>query len=256
MAEKTSQLDALWRQHSEAICSYEFERANLINEQIKLLHTTAPSIVPELDLASQRQRIRDDLNQTDSILTRTRHEIQTVYTGRCQDLDEIHTQQYQDLCLRHMQDLEREAARPVPEAESLLRHSRLFGKEHKYSLAAAAFQEAQNIRRTVLADRCSNIDTLFTRSQRKLREKQEREMEVLRERERQALAALDRKYKGVQYVLENRLKVKDFKESRRVGGAIPPDEAPAAATTKRRSSSVSRGDALPKRSWQNRGTLG
>jgi hypothetical protein len=255
MAQKRSQLDALWRQHSEAIRSYDFERANLINKQIELLHESAPSIDSELSVELQKQKIRDHLDQADTILTKTRHEIEAIYIGRCQDLDEIHTQQYRELCLRHTQDLERETARPVPEANSLLLYSRLLGKQHKYELAAAVFQEAQSVRKATLADRCSNADALFERSQRKLREKQEREKDILRQRESQAFAALDSTYKGVQDVLANRLKVKDLKERWTAGRAIPPDERPAPVTRRRRSRSVSRGTSLPERSWQNRSAI-
>ncbi|KAK8886104.1 hypothetical protein M9Y10_041564 [Tritrichomonas musculus] len=241
--DKSAQIEVLRREHKNAVDNYDFDRAELISRQIQRLRTeisrefeSNQAGSTELDLDEQREKLHGESERTDATLMGKLVELQKKYHFRYKELQARHTQQLTDLSLEHTMALERETSRPIPEVEKLLQQSKIFGKVHNYSQAKMVYQEAMEIQRRVNEQRRNECNILFMRAERKLKEKQARELKLLEEKQETAKEEINQKYSKHKNIIDNRMKVKEIKatmkplESRMI----------SKASSTRRSNSVSR----------------
>lgn len=216
--DKSAQIEVLRREHQNAVNNYDFDRAELISRQIQRLRTeisrefeSNQAGSTELDLDEQREKLHGESERTDATLMEKLVDLQKKFHIRYKELQARHTQQLTDLSLEHTMALERETSRPIPEVEKLLQQSKIFGKAHNYTQAKMVYQEAMEIQRRVNEQRRNECHVLFMRAERKLKERQARELKLLEEKQEAAKEEINQKYSKHKTIIDNRMKVKEIK---------------------------------------------
>ena len=216
--DKSSQIEMLRKEHTIAVDKYDFDRAELIERQIQRLRTEisrdferSQSHVQDLDLDQQMEKIRGTSSKIDAHMMEKRIQIQKRFHERFSELQTLHTQQLTDLSLEHTAALEREAQRPIAEVDALLADSRRNGREHRYVEARAIYQQAMALKSRVLAERQNECNDKYTRLERKLKERQQKEMKLLHEKEESAVSDLNLKHNRKTTMVDNRMRVKEIK---------------------------------------------
>ncbi|OHT09215.1 hypothetical protein TRFO_21945 [Tritrichomonas foetus] len=242
--DKSAQIDVLRKEHKNAVDNYDFDRAELISRQIQRLRTeisreyeSIQEGTTNLDMDEQREKILGDSERTNANLMEKLVELQKRFHIRYKELQARHTQQLTDLSLEHTMALERETSRPIPEVDNLLSQSKIQGREHNYQQAKALYQEAMKIQKVVNEQRRNECNILFMKAERKLKDRQARELKLLEEKQASAKEEINQQYSKHKSVLDNRMKVKEIKAT--IKPAVERSTM-RSAIGRRRSSSVSR----------------
>jgi hypothetical protein len=251
MSSIASQLASLRKQHDTALKTYDFERADLIHQQIQQLqaqvtsdHRAADRTQAELAFEHDRDLIATESAQDDRTLAAARLRMTRECRGRRQAIERLFAQEYDSLYAQHLLDLKRESSRAIPEVDALLFESRVQGKQHNYAQARDLRDQAVTLRNSINEERRHALGEVFGRNEKRLREQKARNLASLDEREKAALAELERKHGEAQTVARNRLRVKDMKTERVRKDAERPERAGSSlsavrAGTPRRVGSVS-----------------
>jgi hypothetical protein len=142
-----------------------------------------------------------------------RIEKQRTFHQRFHALHARHTQELTDLSLQHTMELERELARPIREVEELRRESTIYGHEHKYAQARAAYEKAKQLKDAVIAERQAQVNARFTRRERQLKANQDKELNLLGEKQQSAMGTINQRYTEHERRRTNQLKAQDLKQS-------------------------------------------
>jgi hypothetical protein len=218
--DKATQIEILRKEHSIAVSKFDFERAEVIDQQIKTLKNriaresqSSNQDLLSLDLDERRERILGTSAQATASLMDQRIEKQRIFHQRYQVLQERHTQELTDLSLQHTMELERELARPIPEVETLLRESTIYGHEHKYAQARTTYQQAMQLKDTVTAGRQADVNARYTRKERQLKANQDRELSLLGEKQQSAMGTINKRHDEHERRRTNQLKAQEVKQS-------------------------------------------
>ena len=240
--DKSAQIEVLRKEHQNAINTYDFDRAELISRQIQRLRTEISREYENyqvgtttLNLDEQREKIHGETQRTEATLMEKLVDLQKRFHERYKELQAKHTQQLTDLSLEHTMALERETSRPIPEVDKLLQQSKIYGKEHNYQQAKSLYHEAMAIQKRVNEQRRNECNALFQKAERKLKQRQARELALFEEKQNAAKEEINQQYSRHKTVIDNRMKVKELKATLK-----PPIERVSMSRTTRRSSSVSR----------------
>jgi hypothetical protein len=267
MSSLASQLLSLRKQHDAALKAYDFQRADLIHQQIQQLqgqistdHRLADRTQAELDLDHHHELITAKSANDGQTLTTIRHQITSDFHSRRQTIEQLFTQDYDALHAQHLLDIERETSRGIPEVDALLFQSRVFGKEHKYAQARSLHEQAMKLRNSINEERRRAVVVVFAKNERKLRNRKERSLKHIDEREKVALEEIERKHSTAHNIARNRLRVKDMKAERTLKDVERPERTEssfsavhAVTATPRRTRSVSTLNQTRnsrKRSWE------
>jgi hypothetical protein len=226
--DKGTQIEILRKEHNIAVSKFDFERAEIIDQQIRTLKNriareseSSDLDLRSLDLDERRERILGISARATASLIDQRIEKQHIFHQRYQVLQERHTQELTDLSLQHTMELERELARPVPEVETLLRESTIYGREHKYAQARAAYQQASQLKEAVIAERQAEVNARYMRKERQVKANQDRELSLFGEKQQSAMGAINKRYTEHERRRTNQLKAQELKLSftKRAGGS-------------------------------------
>jgi hypothetical protein len=264
MSSIASQLASLRKQHQGALSGCDYQRADLINQQIQILetqisgyHRGGDRTQVESGQESQRDNTSADSAQVCQTLAEQKATIVNRFRIRRQTIERLFAQDYDELCSQHLHDVEREMSRTIPEVEALLFESRVLGKEHQYVQARAVHEQAVKVRNSVNEERGRAAAVAFAKNERKLKERKARDLKQVEEREKSALFALEYTDNSAQSIAVNKQKVKDSKIDRTRSGVdrsgVSFSTAGTSTKTARRAQSVSTMNALsvvPKRIWQ------
>ena len=241
--DKSAQISVLRKEHQAAVNNYDFDRAELIERQIARLRTeisreneSTLEGKANLKFDEQRERILCESEKTDATLMDKLITLQKQFHQRYKDMQAMHTQQLTDLSLEHTLALERELSRPIPEVDSLLSQSKILGRDHNYRQARAMYQEAMAIQKRVNDQRRNKCNAVFLNAERKLKEAQAKEIKQLEDKQETAKEGLNMQYSKHKTIIDNIMKVKEFKASMKPA----PERAPSKVSTTRRARSVSR----------------
>jgi hypothetical protein len=215
------QIEALHREHGIACDKFDFDRAQLIEKQIQRLQSEASrdfelNVVDTaaLQIEEQREKILGDSARGNADYTQMKIDVQKTFHLRFQQLKERHTQELTDLSLEHTMELERQIGHPIPEAEKLETEARLLGRQHRYADARTVYKDAERIRASIQKERRDKCQTAFLKSQTRLQLRQQREENLLAEKQQSAIRELDQKLSYYGAEVANKMKVKEFKASR------------------------------------------
>jgi hypothetical protein len=218
--DKTTQVEILRREHSIAVGKFDFERAEMIDQQIKTLKNrmareweSSDLDLRSLDLDGRRERILGTSAQATASLMDQRIEKQRTFHQRYQALQARHTQELTDLSLQHTMELERELARPIPEVEALRRESTIYGHQRKYAQARAAFEQAKQLKEAVIAERQAEVNARYLRRERQMKVNHDKELSLLGEKQQSAMGTINKRYTEHEHRRTNQLKAQELKES-------------------------------------------
>jgi hypothetical protein len=218
--DKATQVEILRREHDIAVSKFDFERAEMIDQQIKILKNRmareSESLnldLRSLDFDERRERIMGISAQATASLMDQRIEKQRTFHQRYQALQMRHTQELTDLSLQHTMELERELARPIPDVEALRRQSTIYGHEHKYMQARAAFEQAKQLKNAVIARRQAEVNARYFKREQQLKANQNKELSLLSEKQQSALGTINKRYTEHERRRTNQLKAQEFKQS-------------------------------------------
>jgi hypothetical protein len=167
--------------------------------------------------------------------------MQKLYHHRYQAMRARQTQELTDLALQHALELERELARPVPEAQKLLHQSANFGHDHQYANAKATYNQATRIRGATLAARRDAVNARFAKKERELKARHERDIALLSKKQEASARDINREHSECEMRQANQMRVQEVKQG----------FATRARASARRSRSVTRSGA-PSRVVPNR----
>ena len=244
MMDKSGQIEVLRREHKAAVDSYDFDRAELIERQIQRLRTKiSRDFANQQDgetnfsLDERRERCLGDSERTNAVLMNRLTDLQKRFHARYKQLQERHTQQLTDLALEHTMALERELQRPIPEVESILAQSKIYGRDHNYQMARSTYQEAMAVKNRICNRRKMECNAMFLRAERKLKERQAKELKLLEEKQEAAKEEVNQKFSKQKDIIDNRMKVQEIKASFKPGVERTTMRT---TTSARRANSVSR----------------
>ena len=221
--EKGAQIELLRKEHAQAIENFDFDKAELINQQIKRLkneiirgNTSLLSELNQAEIEEEKEKLRGESAQQNALMMQERIRIQKRFHERFQQLQTKHTQQTTDLTYQHTATLEKEMTRVVPEAEKLFERAKILGREHQYNQARLIYQEGQDTKTAVLEERRKKCALQFERQTKILKEQQDREMALLAAKQEAALEKLSQKTENREALLSMKLKVKELKVTSRL----------------------------------------
>jgi len=195
--DKGAQVDVLRREHAIAVSKYDFDRAEAIEHQIGRLRVDMTRGLERrqdnlrvLKYDEHRERIRGEHALNDAVFVEHGFGVQREFHMRLKGLQDRHARQLADLGLDHVSALERVASRPVPEAESMLLESRRLAADRRYSQARSVYREGVRARQATVDERRCECDTTFVRAERKLRQRQQREVQMLVAKQEAAVTGL------------------------------------------------------------------
>jgi hypothetical protein len=253
---RVSQIESLRREHGIACRKFDFDRAQLIEKQIQRLQSERSrdfevSVVDTaaLQIEEQRDKILGDSARGNAVYTEKKLEIQRIFHRRFQQLKERHTQEQTDLSREQTMQLESRLRRTNPEVATLEREATLLGHQHRYADARTVYKNAERVRSTVTQERRDQCEAAFLKSQNRLKSRQQREEDLLVEKQQAAIRALDQQLADYSSSVANQMKVKEFKASRLRVGQTPSGRVSQASA--RRSRSVSRAGSARKDSSFN-----
>jgi hypothetical protein len=262
MSAIASQLASLRKQHQSALASYDFQRADLVHQQIQTLQQqmskdslVADCTQAELEFEHHCEELAARSLDSDRRFADQSAEITARFAERKRGVGRVFEQEGDRLRAEHALAAEREASRAIPGVETLLFESRACAKQHNYAQARAAHEQALALRDSVAKERRRALDAALVRDLRKLREREERALAHIGQREKAALAAVARKRDAAAGVASQCMRVKDLKADRMRREAVRSERPRSAllsplAPTPRRSHSIASDSLLPKRSWQ------
>lgn len=241
---KDEQITLLRTEHANAINSFDFDRAEVIMNQIRRLQNEIKREQAQVsdrtfDIDEQREIIMGESAKQSATLMQQRVELQKKYHQRYKRMQKQHTDEQTELANQHTMALEREASRPIPEVEKLLNESKVKGRAHAYAEAKAIYQEAMRIKERVINERKNVCNAEYDRQKQKMLSRQKKEMELLTEKQETAIKELDQRHEAQENLLKNRMKIKERKAAQPVTPRKVMMQA-SPAVRKRRSASVTR----------------
>lgn len=220
--DKSSQIDLLRKEHSHAIENFDFDKAEMIDQQIKRLqkeikrgNSSLLNEISQAEIEEEREKVRGESAQQNALMMQERIKIQKRFHERFQQLQEVHTRQTTDLTYQHTTILEKEMSRAVPEADKLFELSKALGRDHQYAQARTTYKEGQDLKTIELEKRRAKCSQQFEKQMKKLKEQQEKEMALLSEKQEAALAQLTHRTENKEALLSMKLKVKELKANNR-----------------------------------------
>jgi hypothetical protein len=214
-----AQLQKLRQQHEAALKRYDFEKADLIHQQILRLRRTATveptgPTLPELDVDFQRNTITACSAQADQLRSQKESELETRFLVRQQAIEAHYTEESNKLCLKHTLNTERVISKPTPQVQVLLAEATMNGRVHNYSRAQELYREAKRLQALFSERRSAELDAAFRETKQRLEARKARDLELLNVQRESARLELIRQYDEAQRVMSNMLNVKDSRASR------------------------------------------
>jgi hypothetical protein len=130
------------------------DSANLSNLQLLVMQTD-----------THRSKIQNNSAKENAGFLQKRSEIQERFDARCQGIQERQVRELTELKELKEQrrlDLEREFARPVPEADKVLRWSKLLGQQRKFHQARVVYQKSLRLGEVAREERRRSCHIVFS----------------------------------------------------------------------------------------------
>ena len=212
MNDRELRLLDLRRAHRAAIDHYDYASAKSIHEQALKVQAEDP----EAEIRARTLRVQHEnvLAQYDAearILNEKTNSIILKYRERYNELGAQHDQQMEKLAAEYKMALSREEKRPIPEVDRLLLKSKVVGRDHQYSYAQEVFEEAILRRDEITRERMLACQRTFKEQRDQLLQRQANELLVLKTSLEAALEKVMSEHKFQNKVIDNRVRVKEFK---------------------------------------------
>lgn len=243
--DKSEQIKLLRSEHTNAIESFDFDRAESISNQIERLQAemerASRAGVRKLDLDEQREIFLNERTQKESEHMSARTKLQRQFHARYTEMQERHANEFTELAACEAEALARESARKAPEVSRLELLAKMKGKEHDYASARAIYQEAVALNREIVDKKLCAVKMDFERQRRKLSEKHEWELKLLSEKLDRAISEIDQRHLREEEVLERHMKVTELREKQeKTPRSVRMRTVSPLLAKRRRSASVSR----------------
>jgi hypothetical protein len=236
--DKEAQIKILRREHETAVDKFDFDGAELIQVQINRLRAerarefeVETTDLLYLDLDEEKMRIQDDSAQVHSYLIQKRIDLQQRFHRRYSRLQELQTQAVAALSLQYTTNLERELLRPVPEAETLFAEAKLLGRAHQYAAARAAYQKAAEIRDRANEEKRQTCGEIYGHAQARLKEKHERELQLLAEKQEVALRKIESRMTNNKELVTSRIRTSEIRHTNASRSRVRRMESPRRTTS-------------------------
>ena len=254
----TDQIKVLRSEHANAIENFDFDRAELIANQIERLQAErgTNSSAKRLDMDEQHERILNKQTKHESKHMAKRTELQDRFKKRYEEMQERQTREFTELAEAEAEALARESSRKAHEVTSLEMLAKLKGKEHDYAAARAIYQEAVDLHRDIVDRRLCAVKMDFEKQRRKLIEKHERELTLFAEKRDQAMREIDQKRMRKDERVAKHMKVIEIREKQEMTQrSIRMRAVSPLLAKRRRSASVSRNQSQAttprEKSWRS-----
>jgi hypothetical protein len=172
--------------------------------------------------------------RTKAQLRQEQADLQRAFEERYQHIQKRFANELRRLTLRLTIELDREASRPVAEAQKLFARSKLCARAGKYDLADAAHREAKQIKDQVLKQRREACNIAHGRAEARVKQNLERELAQLAAKQQAAMRDHNLKRSNHKAVIGRK---KCVGETKKATEAARPKEMPS---TTRRARSTSR----------------
>ena len=244
---KIEQIELLRTEHANAVNSFDFDRAEIIDKQINRLQNELKRDVTNdvfgehaVDLDEQREMILCDSARATANFMEKRTDLQKKFHQRYLAMQERHTEELQNLAQQQAMALERETTRTIPDVEKLQTQSKIKGRQHKYAEAKKLFQDSIELKTQIVEQRRVACNAEFEKLRNKLIAKQQEEIELLAQKQEDALRNIDEKKEQHDTLLQNRMKVKEQRAKQQSTPRAAMMRAVSPAVKRRRSQSVAR----------------
>ncbi|KAK8887803.1 hypothetical protein M9Y10_038860 [Tritrichomonas musculus] len=244
---KVEQIELLRTEHANAINSFDFDRAEIIDKQISRLQNELKRDVNNdvfgehaVDLDEQREMILCDSARSTANFMEKRTDLQKKFHQRYLAMQERHTEELQNLAQQQAMALERETTRTIPDVEKLQTQSKIKGRHHKYAEAKKLFQDSIELKTQIIEQRRVACNAEFEKLRNKLVQKQQEEIQLLAQKQEDALREIDEKKDQQDALLQNRLKVKEQRAKQQSTPRAAMMRAVSPAVKRKRSQSVAR----------------
>lgn len=213
--DKGEQIRLLRAEHSSAIESFDFDRAETIAKQIKrlqgeVLRDSFSGGYP-LDLDEERESLLNERTVKETQFMSARTDVQKRFHARYKEMQDRHADEMTLLAEAEAEALARESSRRIPDVARLELEAKLLGREHNYREAKRIYQEANRLKREVIDKRLVAVKADFMRQRRKLQEKHNRELKLLGEKREQAMSEVDQRHMRDDEVLTKQMRVQEVR---------------------------------------------
>jgi hypothetical protein len=205
------QIGLLRREHEAAVEIFDFKRAKTINKQIEALRKTMENKSRtnkvgrlDLELDEREEDIKGQWERQKAQLMQDQADLQAAFNDRYHEIQAEHTEKLRQLTLRQTIALEREASRPVVEAEAFFERSKTCARAQKYEQAEEAFREGTRIKEQAMEQRIEACNARYTRGEARIKEDLERELALLTERQEAAMREHNLKLANHDAILERK----------------------------------------------------
>lgn len=247
--DKSEQIRLLRAEHSSAIESFDFDRAETITKQIQRLQA---EIVRDssggnpYELDEQREVILNERTLKESEFMTARTDLQKRFHARYKEMQDRHADEMARLAEAEAEALARESSRRIPDVAKLEFEAKMLGREHNYREAKRIYQEAVRLKRDVIDKRLVGVKADFMRQRRKLQERHDWELKLLSEKRDQAMTEVDQKHMREDAVLERSMRVKEARARQEQTPRATRTRPVSMLATRRRASSVTREARSPR----------
>jgi hypothetical protein len=211
-------LEELRNEQRSAIAHYDFDKAEDYERQINQLRidvTDAADLSNRQLLAMQldgrRGKILGNCAKESAGLFQKRAEIQEHFDARYHGIQERQARELSELVQQYRADLERELARPVPEADRVLRRSKLLGQQRKFTQARVAYQDSLRLRELAREERRRACNAIFQKNQRAMKMRHDRELQAFAQKQNYVLGEVDQSVSNHESLLSTRLHVSELR---------------------------------------------
>lgn len=220
---RIAQIESLRKQHSKDVEDFDFDKAAEIDKKIQEIRNEI-SLKPKANYKLynsdftpeiQREEIREEIIHQNNYITNEKARIIEKFRIRAINLQQQQIKQQNDLEEQFNNELEKELRRSVPEAEKLFNHSKILGHAHQYDEAKKLFSKGEILKSEILDKRRRMCNSNYERRLRKLKAAQQKEIELLKEKEKTALQELTLKKQNIQDLHTLQMRAKFFKETGR-----------------------------------------
>ncbi|EAY10104.1 hypothetical protein TVAG_274670 [Trichomonas vaginalis G3] len=175
---KGAKIKRLKKQRREANEQLDFERAQMIDEEIKKYYIKKyrPDFSDVIRIQRQKDKIKLKSIGESSRLEEESKAIQLHYRDLLNELKERQLQEIQQLKEERKQTLKREKDRPIPLARERLKKAILIGKTGDYELAKKIREEAISITEQELPIRLEACKETYRRLEEKMNRRHNREV--------------------------------------------------------------------------------
>jgi hypothetical protein len=198
---RTQEILQLHRSRRAAVQAFDFERAQLLSEQLSFLCKPRDFSVPPPSTPSP----------PNPEFTAAIESVQSRYSKILASLKQRHESQIAKLGRQHAVALEREPDRRFPPVAYLDRYAQLQAEEENFDEARFARRQAMAMRDHIIDDRKDQLIIDYERARANLVERQEAELKVFEQRLLDAIAEATALHRQRVEVFENRKKVIELK---------------------------------------------